>query len=141
MKKSVRRRLYFYGGFLTATLGFYFYQPVRVDLFPRPLPSPNPPVDPDAKGLFAKGARVALLTAHPDDAEYYAGGLLARLHKTGARVTLVVMTDGDKGFYPWEDAAANRRVRRAEQRRRRGPGARNGSRSWGSPTGGCGRAT
>ena len=25
------------------------------------------------------------------------------------------MTDGDKGFEPWEDAAANRRVRQAEQ--------------------------
>ena len=115
MKRALRRRLLFYGIVLGTVGGFYLFQPVRIDLFPRPVPVPNPAVDPDAKGLFAKGARVGLLTAHPDDAEYYAGGLLARLRKTGAKVTLVVMTDGDKGFYPWEDAAANRRVRRAEQ--------------------------
>lgn len=115
MKRAVRKRLYFYGSFLTATIGFYLYQPVRVDLFPRPVPYPNPPVDPDEKGLFSRGASVAVLTAHPDDSEYYAGALLAKLHKTGAKVTLVAMTDGDKGFYPWVDAAANRKVRRAEQ--------------------------
>ncbi len=113
--KALRRRILFYGSFLATILGFYSYQPVRIDLFPRPVPRPNPLVDPDAKGLFARGARVALLSAHPDDAEYYGGGLLARLHKTDAHVRLVVMTDGDKGFYPWEDAAANRRSRRAEQ--------------------------
>lgn len=115
MRKAVRRRLLFYGGFLASTLGFYLYQPVRIDVFPRAVPVPNPLVDPNARALFAKGARVAVLAAHPDDSEYYAGGLLSRLHRTGARVTLVAMTDGDKGFYPWEDAAANRRVRRAEQ--------------------------
>ena len=115
MRRGLRRRLLFYGGFLLAVGGFYFYQPVRIDLFPRPAPVPNPVVDPAVKGLFAKGARVAILTAHPDDSEYYAGALLAKLHKTGARTWLVVMTDGDKGFYPWEDAAANRRIRRAEE--------------------------
>lgn len=116
MRKSVRRRLQFYGGFLTATVGFYLYQPVRIDLFPAPPPVPNPSVDPDAGAMFAKGARVVLLTAHPDDSEYYAGGLVAKLHKTGAHMRLVVLTDGDKGFYPWEDATANRKVRRREQR-------------------------
>lgn len=115
MKRAVRRRIYFYGGFLTVTLGFYFYQPVRIDLFPKAVPYPNPPVDPDSKGLFTKGATVGILTAHPDDSEYYAGALLAKLHKTGAKVILVALTDGDKGFYPWVDAAANRKVRRAEQ--------------------------
>lgn len=115
MKRALRRRLLFYGSFLFTVGGFYLYQPVRIDLFPQPVPVPNPAVDPEATALFAKGARVAILTAHPDDAEYYAGALLAKLHKTGARVRLVVMTDGDKGFVPWEDAAANRRVRRAEQ--------------------------
>ncbi|RYG22700.1 PIG-L family deacetylase [bacterium] len=115
MKKSVRRRLWFYGGFLAATLGGYLYQPVRIDLFPRPVPAPNPAVDPEVKRLFSKGARAAVLTAHPDDSEYYAGALLAKLHKAGAKVTLVVLTDGDKGFYPWVDAAAYGRVRKREQ--------------------------
>ncbi len=116
MTRATRRRLLFYGGFLASTLGFYLYQPVRIDLFPRAAPVPNPVVDPGAKGLFAKGARVAILTAHPDDSEYYAGALLAKLQKSGARVALVVMTDGDKGFYPWVDATENRKVRRREQR-------------------------
>ena len=115
MRRAVKTRILFYGGFVATTLGFYLYQPVRVDLFPRPVSVPNPAVDPEARRLFAPGARVAVLTAHPDDAEYYAGALVARLHKTGAHIRLVVMTDGDKGFYPWENAAANRRVRRAEQ--------------------------
>lgn len=115
MRRAVRNRLLFYGGFLGATLGFYLYQPVRIDLLPRPVPVPNPPVDPDTKALFAKGVRVVVLTAHPDDSEYYAGALLAKLHKAGAEVSLVVMTDGDKGYEPWENAARNRRIRRAEE--------------------------
>jgi LmbE family N-acetylglucosaminyl deacetylase len=115
VKKAVRRRLWFYGGFLTAILGGYAYQPVRIDLFPRPVPNPNPPVDPDTKRLFSNDATVAVLTAHPDDSEYYAGALLAKLHKAGAKVRLVVMTDGDKGFYPWVDSVAYGRVRRREE--------------------------
>ena len=70
VKRGVRRRLWFYGMVLALAGGFYLYQPVRIDLFPRPAPNPNPPVDPDSKGLFARGAKVAVLTAHPDDSEY-----------------------------------------------------------------------
>lgn len=115
MKRGVFRRLLVYGGVVVAVGGFYLYQPVRIDPFPRPVPVPNPPVDPDSGRLFARGARVTVLTAHPDDSEYYAGALLAKLRKAGARVRLVLMTDGDKGYEPWENAAANRRVRRTEE--------------------------
>lgn len=114
-RRGVRKRILFYGGFFGA-LGFgYWYQPVRIDLFPRAVPVPNPQVDPEQGAMFRKDARIAILTAHPDDCEYYAGALVAKLQKAGAHVELVVLTDGDKGFYPWVDAAANRKVRRTEQ--------------------------
>ena len=72
-------------------------------------------VDPDSTLLFAKGARVLVVTAHPDDAEFYLGGLLLKLHAAGAEIQLVAMTDGDKGYYPFEDWKSNGKVRRAEQ--------------------------
>lgn len=95
---------------------YYFYQPYRYDLFPRGLPSPIPRVDPDSARLFSPTARVAVVTAHPDDAEFYLGGTLARLHVAGAQISLIVATEGDKAYWPWEDPNRNRRVRSAEQR-------------------------
>jgi LmbE family N-acetylglucosaminyl deacetylase len=99
-----------------ALVGVYEYQPQRYDLFPRGLPAVNPWTDPDSRRLFSPAAKVAIITAHPDDAEFYLGGALTRLGKAGARLSLIVCTDGDKGYYPFEDAARNRRVRRQEQR-------------------------
>jgi LmbE family N-acetylglucosaminyl deacetylase len=58
--------------------------------------------------------RVLAVGAHPDDVEFAAGGLLARLHRLGARSTLVVCTDGARGGRGLRDAAA---VRREEQAR------------------------
>src|SRR5579862_2205383 len=95
--------------------GLYEYQPQRYDLFPRPAPTMNPWTDPDSARLFAPGARVTIVTAHPDDAEFYIGGLLTRLAASGAHLSLIVTTDGDKGYYPFENAAENRRIRRLEQ--------------------------
>lgn len=95
-------------------VAFYKWQPWEYDFIPRRIPNPNPRVDPDSAHLFAPGTRVAVVTAHPDDAEFYVGGTLTKLHEAGAVLSLVVCTDGDKGYYPFEDAARNRRVRRAE---------------------------
>jgi LmbE family N-acetylglucosaminyl deacetylase len=106
-------------GLVAATgLGYaiYLYQPMRFDLVPRPAPAYNPPVDPDSRLLFTPEARIAVVTAHPDDAEFYIGGTLARLREAGARVWLIVATHGDKAFWPWEDPDENRRVRGAETR-------------------------
>jgi LmbE family N-acetylglucosaminyl deacetylase len=60
----------------------------------------------------ARFDRVLAIGAHPDDAEYFAGGTLARLADAGAQVALVVCTDGARGGRGVEDMA---RVREAEQ--------------------------
>lgn len=53
---------------------------------------------------------------HPDDLDIAAGGTLARLTGSGARVTLVTMTDGSKGTNdPAADPEALVQTRRAEQ--------------------------
>jgi LmbE family N-acetylglucosaminyl deacetylase len=41
--------------------------------------------------------RVVVVTAHPDDSEFGAGGTIARLVQEGAEVTYVIATNGDKG--------------------------------------------
>ena len=59
-------------------------------------------------------ARVLAIGAHPDDAEYFAGGTLVRLADSGADVALVVCTDGALGGRGVQDVA---RVRTLEQAR------------------------
>lgn len=113
-QRNRKRRIYFYCGLALAAWGFYLWQPWEFDLIPRAIPRPNPPIDPDSKRLFSPGTRVSIVTAHPDDSEFYMGGLLTKLHKTGAIVSQVICTDGDKGYYPFEDYLANRKVRRSE---------------------------
>ena len=41
--------------------------------------------------------RVLVITAHPDDCEFGAGGTVAKFVKEGKDVGLVVVTNGDKG--------------------------------------------
>jgi LmbE family N-acetylglucosaminyl deacetylase len=96
-------------------LAVYEYQPQRVDLFPKAAPLPNPSFDPESKRLFSPTGKVLVVTAHPDDTEFYLGGFLTKLSQTHATVDEVVCTDGDKSYYLWQDAEKNRRVRRAEQ--------------------------
>lgn len=40
---------------------------------------------------------LVLVTAHPDDAEIFAGGLIAAYRQMGARVSILIATDGGKG--------------------------------------------
>jgi LmbE family N-acetylglucosaminyl deacetylase len=56
-----------------------------------PLHSADVLIDPPAPGS------VLVVMAHPDDAEFSAGGTLARWTGAGARVTYCVCTHGDKG--------------------------------------------
>lgn len=115
-RRNFRRRVIAYGSIVALVVGFYYYQPNRIDFIPRHLPEPNPRVDPDSKRLFAKGTRVAIVTAHPDDAEFFLGGTLTKLGAAGAEITLIVCTNGDKSFYPWEDGDKLGAVRQGEQR-------------------------
>jgi LmbE family N-acetylglucosaminyl deacetylase len=41
--------------------------------------------------------RVLVVTAHPDDPEFLAGGTVARLVRDGSEVSYVIVTNGDKG--------------------------------------------
>lgn len=115
VRRRLRRRLLFYGSFFAALWGFYVWQPWEFDFIPRELPKSNPPVLPEPERLFAKGTRVALITAHPDDSEFYIAGTLLQLGRSGALVSQIVVTDGDKGYYPFEDWRKNARVRQQEQ--------------------------
>jgi len=115
VKRGVAVRLKVYGGLVAALTAVYFYQPVRIDFFPKAIPNPNPLLDPDSSRLFGKGAKVMVVTAHPDDSEYYLGPALLRLAKSGATIDLVVCTDGDKSYYPWQNGGEMRRIRRQEQ--------------------------
>jgi LmbE family N-acetylglucosaminyl deacetylase len=116
LSRRAKRRAIVYGGLIAALWGFWIWQPWEFDLFPRAVPNPHPRVDPDSAALFSRRARVMVVTAHPDDSEFYVGGTLMQLARAGADLTHVVVTDGDKGYYPFEDEVRNRRVRRAEQR-------------------------
>jgi LmbE family N-acetylglucosaminyl deacetylase len=108
-----RRRTLVYGTLIFGFWAFYAWQPWEFDLIPRKLPDPHPAVEPDPERLFEQGTRVLLITAHPDDSEFYIGGTLDILGQT-AEIHQVIITDGDKGYYPFENHAENRRVRRAE---------------------------
>jgi LmbE family N-acetylglucosaminyl deacetylase len=59
--------------------------------------------------------RVLAVGAHPDDCEFYAGGTLAGLARAGARLTLVVCTDGAQGGQVGGAALSERRREEAER--------------------------
>jgi len=114
-KRRMKFRLWFYGTLITLIYGFLWYQPYEIDLVQRTPPIPNPMIDPDSKALFAKGTKVLVVTAHPDDSEFFIGGLLTKLSRSGAELHQVICTDGDKGYYLFlTNAAQNRIVRRQE---------------------------
>ncbi len=59
---------------------------------------------------------VLALVPHPDDAEYYCGGTLAKFVAEGARVHIVVATDGRKGSFQ-EESNTLAELRAEEMRR------------------------
>jgi LmbE family N-acetylglucosaminyl deacetylase len=61
--------------------------------------------------------RVLVITAHPDDSEFGAGGTLAKLVKEGKEVALVVVTNGDKGSSDRAMTSARLTAIRAEEQR------------------------
>ena len=115
-RRSRARR--WWGGFgctLALAWGGYLYQPLRYDFIPRRPPQPHPWTDPDRAHLFSPRARVTIINAHPDDSEFYLGGTLPQLARAGTQLSLIVATDGDKGYQPFRDTAAITRTRRREQ--------------------------
>ena len=67
--------------------------------------------------ILTEPERVLVVTAHPDDVDFGAGGTVASLVGRGAEVSYCVVTDGDAGGF---DPRVPRReipgIRRAEQR-------------------------
>jgi LmbE family N-acetylglucosaminyl deacetylase len=62
--------------------------------------------------------RALVIIAHPDDADFWAGGTIARWTDAGVAVTYGVLTDGDAGGYdPDVPRDALPGIRRAEQER------------------------
>ncbi len=112
-QRNLRGRLIFYGGLAALLWGFWVWQPYEYDFFPRE-PASNPPVDPETKFLFSGKAKVLVVTAHPDNSSFFIGGLLTQLAAVHTEIHQVICTDGDKGYYPFEDWQRNRRVRRVE---------------------------
>lgn len=115
-RRNFRRRVVAYGTIFALLYGLWLWTPWEFDLIQR-MPPPKTPVDPDSKLLFRPGVRVVVVTGHPDDAEFYLGGTLTKLGRAGADIQLIACTDGDKGYYPFEDWRRNSVVRRAEQTR------------------------
>jgi LmbE family N-acetylglucosaminyl deacetylase len=62
-------------------------------------------------------ARALVVTAHPDDVDFGAGGTVATLVQAGVAVTYCIVTDGDAGgFDPAVPRSDIPGIRRAEQR-------------------------
>ncbi len=65
----------------------------------------------------AEVTRVLVVTAHPDDVDFGAGGTVASLVAAGVAVTYCIVTDGDAGgFDPAVPRSEIPGIRRAEQR-------------------------
>ena len=114
--RTGRIRLIVWGSFWIVLLSLYYWQPIRIEFFPPALPN-QAEADPDSERLFSEGAKVLVVTAHPDDAEFYIGGTLLQLGRAGAQIRLVAMTNGDKAFYPWGADPELTETRQKEQRR------------------------
>ena len=61
--------------------------------------------------------RVLVVTAHPDDSEFGAGGAIAKLVKDGCEVTYVIATNGNKGSSDRSMTSERLAVIRAEEQR------------------------
>ncbi|CAN5453484.1 hypothetical protein BH11ARM1_BH11ARM1_11710 [soil metagenome] len=113
-RKHRNQRLFIYGFLFAALYGFFVWLPYHFVLFPH---LPDPPlakVDPDSKSLVAPRTKILLVTAHPDDSEFYIGGTLLQLGKT-ANIHQIICTDGDKAYYgPFTNAVQNRKDRHEE---------------------------
>ena len=66
--------------------------------------------------LRQAGERALVVVAHPDDAEFWVGGTIARWTDAGTDVTFCVLSDGEAGgFDPAIPRSQIPQTRRAEQ--------------------------
>ena len=75
--------------------GFWFLSPVVWGR--RAVPGDRAMAESLGKGITFGKQSVLVVVAHPDDAEWYAGGSLILASRAGSNVTLVVATDGERG--------------------------------------------
>jgi len=79
--------------------------------------SPTAPENRITEEVLAGISRALVVTAHPDDVDFGAGGTIAVLTDRGVEVTYCICTDGDAGgFDPAVPRSEIPRIRRAEQR-------------------------
>ena len=112
--KSVGRMLVM---FLAFVGGAYWWNPQKLHYPRKKAPVNFPKIDTDIIGGLGDGNRLTVVVGHPDDAEYYISGTLLRANMNKVKITLIVVTDGDKSFYPpfTTNVEENRHVRHQEQ--------------------------
>jgi LmbE family N-acetylglucosaminyl deacetylase len=72
---------------------------------------------PRSNSHLPKFDRVLVVSAHPDDPDFGAGGAVARLADSGAKVTYVIVTDGSQGGEdPKQKDSELKVIREREQR-------------------------
>src|SRR5487761_999944 len=80
-------------------------------------PKTRPKTAAKPKTKTPKFDRVLVVSAHPDDPEFSAGGSVAKLAKDGAEVTYVIVTDGSQGGEdPKQKDSELTAIRQKEQR-------------------------
>jgi LmbE family N-acetylglucosaminyl deacetylase len=84
---------------ILATL-IYAWNPQKLHLFVPNGPSKQQDMSLVAKMMFQPGTRVAVVVGHPDDPEFGISGTLLMLKKARAIIDLIIVTQGDKGYYP-----------------------------------------
>ncbi len=60
-----------------------------------------------------RGKIVAVVVAHPDDVDYWASGTMAKLHRNGNRIVMIVATTGERGA----NIPGIAKIRRSEQKK------------------------
>jgi len=68
--------------------------------------------------MSGASGRVLVVGAHPDDADFLAGGTVARLAKEGREVAYVILTNGNKGSGDRSITSEQLAPIRAEEQRR-----------------------